>query len=217
MTVTAVAVKRRLAQLLWFEDSGRYRRSDMPCGHKYPQKRFCRSWIEDPESQHFKHIIHSLIPKLEIVDHWNFSGDPVPRLSKDQIRANQFRSRGADILRDPDWLDEGVRHWLEKQLARESEYLYTENEHAALARTIAAGTLFDSWDGHSVSDLRKVARQYMADGNDEDELILKRHDAQNVTKLRLGEMGHLVGFCRHVSGIPLAPFRPQIVKYDDFA
>jgi hypothetical protein len=57
----------------------------------------------------------------------------------------------------------------------------------------------------------------MADGNDEDELILKRHDAQNVTELRLEEMGHLVGFCRNVAGLPLARFRPQIAKYDDFA
>jgi hypothetical protein len=35
--------------------------------------------------------------------------------------------------------------------------------------------------------------------------------------LRLGEMGHLVGFCRNVAGLPLAPFKPEIARYNDIA
>jgi len=30
-------------------------------------------------------------------------------------------------------------------------------------------------------------------------------------------MGHLVGFCRNVAGLPLAPFKPEIAKNDDIA
>lgn len=141
----------------------------------------------------------------------------MPRVPKARLRADKFRLGAAGILRDPDWLDEGVRHWLEKQLRRERDYIYTENEHAALARIIAAGTLFDGWDGHRVPELLAAACRYKADGDYEDERIFDELIARNATQLRLGEMGHLVGFCRSVAGLLLAPFRPEIARYDDFA
>jgi len=80
----------------------------------------------------------------------------MPQRSKARIRADQFRLRAAEVLKDPNWLNEGVRHWLEKQLQREPGYIFTENEHAALARIIAAGTLFHNWDGYSIPDLRRL-------------------------------------------------------------
>jgi hypothetical protein len=139
----------------------------------------------------------------------------MPRVSKEKIRAAQFCARAAEILKDPDWLDEGVRYWLEKQLRRESDYIFTENEHAALARIIVAGTLFDNWDGYSVPELLTTACRYKADGNYEDERVFNELESRNATQLRLGEMGHLVGFCRQVAGLNLAPFKPEIVRYDD--
>jgi hypothetical protein len=139
----------------------------------------------------------------------------MPRVSKAQLRADQFRLRVTEILKDPEWLDEGVRYWLEKQLRRERDHIYTENEHAALARIIAAGTLFDSWDGYGVPELLSAACPYRADGDYEDERVLNELEARNVTQLRLGEMSHLVGFCRNVAGVPLAPFKPEIARYDD--
>lgn len=141
----------------------------------------------------------------------------MPRMSKEQIKSERFRSRAAEILREPDWLDEGVRYWLEKQLRRERDCIYTENEHAALARIIAAGTLFDGWDGYSVPELLTAACRYKADGDYEDEQIFDELGARNAIQLRLGEMGHLVGFCRNVAGLPLAPFKPEIARYDDIA
>jgi hypothetical protein len=140
----------------------------------------------------------------------------MPRVSKAQLKADQFRLRVAEILKDPDWLDEGVRYWLQKQLRRERNYIYTENEHAALARIIAAGTLFDGWDGYSVPELLTAACRYKADGDYEDERVFDELAARNTTQLRLGEIGHLVGFCRNVAGLQLAPFQPEIVRYDDF-
>ena len=137
------------------------------------------------------------------------------RLSKEQTRANEFRSRAAKVLEDPDWLDEGVVRWLEKQIGRELDYIYTENEHAALARVIAAGTLFASWDGQSVSELIDAACRYKADGDYEDERVFNELESRNATQLRLGELGHLVGFCRQVAGLRLAPFKPEIARYDD--
>jgi len=139
----------------------------------------------------------------------------MPRKSKEQLRSEHFRLRAAEILKDPDWLDEGVRHWLEKELRRDQEYIYTENEHAALARIIAAGTFFDGWDGYSVPELLAAAGRYKKDGDYEDELLLDDLTARNVSQLRLGVMGHLVAFCRNVAGLPLEPFRPAIDEYEN--
>jgi hypothetical protein len=99
---------------------------------------------------------------------------------------------------------------LEKELRREKDYLYTENEHAALERIIRASTLFDSWDGYGLNELLAAACRYKADGAHEDECLFDGLVARNVTQLRLGDMGHLVGFCRNVAGLPLAPFKPPI-------
>jgi hypothetical protein len=141
----------------------------------------------------------------------------MPRVSKAQVRSDQFRSRATAILNDPEWLDEGVRHWLEKQLRRERGYVYTENEHAALARIIAAGTLFNGWDGYSISELLRAACRYKADGDYDDERFFDELVARNATQLRLGEMGHLIGFCRNVAGLSVAPFKPEIAVYDGVA
>ncbi len=139
----------------------------------------------------------------------------MPRMSKAQLRAAQFRSRAAEILKDPDWLDEGVRYWLEKELRREPGYMYTENEHAALERVIAASTLFDGWDGRSVPELLDAAFGYKADGAYDEEIMLDELKTRNPTQLRLREMAHLIGFCRNIAGLPLAPFKPRIPRYDD--
>jgi hypothetical protein len=141
----------------------------------------------------------------------------MPRVSKAQLRADQFRAHAAEVLKDSDWLDDGVRYWLEKQLRRERHHEYTENEHAALARIIAAGTLFDGWDGYSVPELLTAAGRYKADGDYEDERLFDELAARNATMLRLAEMGHLVGFCRNVAGLPSAPFKPEIARYADVA
>jgi hypothetical protein len=137
------------------------------------------------------------------------------RLSKERKRANQFRSRAAEILKDAGWLDEGVRAWLEKELGRDIQYIYSENEHAALARVVAASTTFEGWDGYSVPELLKAALRYKFDGDYEDEEILDGLQDKNPAKLRLGDMEYLVGFCRNVAGVPLEYFEPAVEKYND--
>jgi hypothetical protein len=162
----------------------------------------------------FAHFDHSLIHNGCIGAIETLKEKTMRRVSKAKLRADQFRLRATEVLKDPNWLDEGVRYWLEKQLRRERDYNYTENEHAALARIVAAGTLFDGWDGYSVPELLAAARRYKADGDYEDERVFDQLAARNTTLLRLGEIGHLVGFCRNVAGLPLAPFRPEIARYD---
>jgi hypothetical protein len=165
----------------------------------------------------FLRVVHSLIHNRLHRAFEMLEEQPMPRVSKAQLRADRFRSRAVEVLTDPDWLDEGVRYWLEKQLRRERDYIYTENEHAALERIVAAGTLFDGWDDYSVPELLTAACRYKKDGDYEDELVFDKLQARNTARLRLGEMGHLVEFCRDVAGLPLAPFKPDIARYDDVA
>ena len=139
----------------------------------------------------------------------------MPRASKKRYGANLFRARVIEILKNPDWLDEGVRSWLQKQSRRPTNYIYTDNEHAALARIVAAGTLFEGWDGYNISELLTAACRFKADGDYEDERILDDLGARNPSQLRLREMGHLVAFCKNIAGLPLAPFKPEIANYDD--
>jgi hypothetical protein len=150
---------------------------------------------------------------------WRFAskGQSIPKLSKAQARANQFRERTAEILKDSGWLDEGVLHWLNKQLSRDRGYIYTENEHAALDRIVAAGKLFDGWDGYSVPELLAAASRYKRDGDYEDERFLDALEVRNPQQLRLREMGHLTAICRNFAGLPVAPFRPPIMRNDDLA
>ena len=57
--------------------------------------------------------------------------------------------------------------------------------------------------------------RYTADGDYEDEQILASLKAKNTTKLRLGDMEYLVGFCRNVAGVWLERFEPTVEKYDE--
>jgi hypothetical protein len=150
-----------------------------------------------------------------VLRHPGGGGAIMARVSKAELRALKFRSQAAEVLKDGDWLDEGVRYWLEKQLRCLPGYVHTENEDAALARIVAAGTLFEGWDGYIVPDLLTAARRYKADGDYEDERTLDELKARNATHLRLGDMGNLVSFCRNVAGLQLAPFKPDVARYDD--
>ncbi len=157
-------------------------------------------------------LIHSRLHRIIKV---LTGSNPCRAVQRPRSEPDLFRSRAVEILRDSDWLDEGVHYWLQKELRREPGYIYTENEHAALARIIAAGTLFDGWDGYSVPELLTAAYQYKTDGDYEDEQVFDELQARHPAQLRLGEIGRLVSFCRNLAGLPLAPFRPEIARYED--
>lgn len=138
------------------------------------------------------------------------------RLTKEQRDANHFRARAEELLNDPDWMDEEVQRWLRKELQREPGYIYSEKEHAALRRIIAASTVFEGWDGRTVPELLVTASNYVADCDYEEEMFVKELQARRATKLRLGEMHQLVRLCR-VAGLDLPRFDPEVEPYDEAA
>jgi hypothetical protein len=140
----------------------------------------------------------------------------MPRLTKAQRETERFRAQAAELLKDPDWLDEEVQRWLRKELERKPSYNYSEKEHAAMRRIIAASTLFEGWGGYSVSELIVAASRYIADCSSEDEEFLNKLNSSAATKLRLREMGRLVGLARF-AGVLLPRFDPEAESYDDAA
>jgi hypothetical protein len=138
------------------------------------------------------------------------------RVTKAQREADRFRARAAEVLNDPDWLDEVVQRWLRKELQREPGYIYSEKEHAAMRRIIAASTLFEGWDGYTVLELVAAASRYVADYGYEYEKFVKELQASGRTKLRLGEMRDLVDLCRY-AGLDVARFDPEVDSYDEAA
>jgi hypothetical protein len=138
------------------------------------------------------------------------------RITKAQREANRFRRRAAELLADPDWLEEHVQHWLRKELQREDGYIYSEKEHAALGRIIAASTQFEGWGRYTVLELIAAASRYFTDYSYEDEIFIKELQTSGATKLRLREMGQLVGLAR-CAGEDVARFDPQVESYDEAA
>ena len=136
------------------------------------------------------------------------------RLTKEQRKANLFRARAEELLKDPDWMDEEVQRWLRKELQREPGYIYSEKEHAALRRIIAASTIFEGWDGRTVPELLVTASNYVADYDYEEEVFIKGLHARRTTKLRLAEMHQLVRLCRF-AGLDLPRFDPEVISYQE--
>jgi hypothetical protein len=138
----------------------------------------------------------------------------VSQALKAQHRAHQFRLHAAELLKGCDWLDVGLRYWLQKQLDRPRDHLFTEIEHNWLAQIIAASTLFDGWDGHTVPELIAVAWRHTAQLDYQTRSQFKVLQGLRRMRLRLAEMELLVRICRETAGVPLAPFRPASERYD---
>jgi hypothetical protein len=136
------------------------------------------------------------------------------RLTKGQRKSDYFRARAAELLKDPDWLDEEVQRWLRKELERERDYIYSDKEHAALRRIIAASTFFEGWDGYAVPELIVTASKHVAAHSYEGEIFVNGLQAKGVTQLRLGEMHQLVSLCRF-AGLDLPRFDPEVEPYDE--
>jgi hypothetical protein len=135
-------------------------------------------------------------------------------MPRTQRESERFRAQATEILEGADWLDEEVHRWLRKQVNREAGCVYSEREHAALRRIVAASTLFDGWEGYSIRELVVGASSYIADYNEDDGLFLKDRLVRGETQLRLREMGQLVRICRF-AGMDLPRFKPAIKAYDE--
>jgi hypothetical protein len=91
--------------------------------------------------------------------------------------------------------------WAEGQLRRDRFYVYTDKEHAVLAKELSRMRPSDGWGGYTVDDLVRAAATYRADCTDEDDELLAILQREKPSALPLWLLLRLVGICRHVAGL----------------
>jgi hypothetical protein len=133
-------------------------------------------------------------------------------ISKERREAVQLREKIKSLLAERDgWRHyEDQRDWLRELLGRDAAYIFTERERTAVARIAYMRTFFDGWDGHSVQELIRAARKYMADFDHDDFL----NEIEHATRLTRGDMGALVGLCR-TAGLDIERSGRKAEEYEE--
>jgi hypothetical protein len=129
------------------------------------------------------------------------------KAQREQARADQFREE-VKVLRylpGQDWNDWEL-DWQESQLRRSPFYTYSEKEHAVLARMRRDAMPFSEWDGYTTRELVIAAHAYRMDCSEHDQKFLEKLHRQDHSTLRRRQMSRLVGICRQVAGLLVAPF-----------
>ena len=94
--------------------------------------------------------------------------------------------------------------WVEGQLRRDRFYVYTDKEHAVLAKELSSRmTPCVGLAGYTVDQLARAAAAYRADCTEDDEELLMILQRERPSELPLWLMLRLVGICRDIAGLPV--------------
>ena len=131
----------------------------------------------------------------------------MPRIGKGQKALDRALKHREDIERllatTPPWALRGwFLDWTESQLRRDRFYLFSENEHAVLAKELSSRmTPCEGWGGYTVDQVVRAALSYRADCSEEDDELLTILQRERPSELPLWLMLRLVGICRQVAGL----------------
>ena len=101
--------------------------------------------------------------------------DLMPRIGKGQKALDRALKHREDIERllatTPPWALRGwFLDWAESQLRRDRFYLFSEDEHAVLAKELSSRMKpCEGWGGYTVDQLVRAALSYRADCSEEDD------------------------------------------------
>jgi hypothetical protein len=124
-------------------------------------------------------------------------------------RAHEHREAIERLIANPQQLSDRFLDWADSQLRRDRFYIYSEKEHAYLARELERMRPFDGFDGFTIRELVLAAMTYRADCDLPDQEFLDRLNTTQPTKLPLWQLMWLVGICRHIAGVPL-PYQADL-------
>ncbi len=101
----------------------------------------------------------------------------MPRIGKGQKALDRALKHREDIehllARTPHWmLRDWFLDWAEAQLRRDRFYVYTDKEHAVLAKERSRMRPCDGLGGYTIDDLVRAAAAYRADCPEEDDELL---------------------------------------------
>ena len=121
-------------------------------------------------------------------------------------RAHEHREAIERLLVKADHLRDWFRDWAESQLRRDRFYVYSDAEHAVLAKELDRMKPHTGFAGYSIGELIDAAVAFSSDCDLHDEEFLNGLRAERPSELPRWQLLRLVGICRRVAGVPL-PFR----------
>lgn len=126
------------------------------------------------------------------------------RRSKQLIEADKFRTTIISLRcrTDVDWKPY-EDNFIETQLRRSDDYIFSPDQRKVLNRLIAAATLFSSYSGYSVSELIRMAYPYRFERDLlEDEQFLEDHYNKGTTALPVRLVRYLASLYRRRELLP---------------
>jgi hypothetical protein len=136
----------------------------------------------------------------------------MPRVGKGQRaldRAHEHREALERLLADADQLRDWFRDWAESQLRRDRFYVYSDAEHAVLAKELDRLKPHTGFAGYNIDELINAAAAFSGDCDLPDEEFLNKLRAERPSELPRWQLLRLVSICRHVAGLPL-PFQQDL-------
>ncbi len=131
------------------------------------------------------------------------------RISKAQKvldRAHQHRETIERLLATtPQWqLREWFLDWADGQLRRDRFYVYSDKEHAVLAKELSVYMKqFTDFGDYTIRELIKAALTCRLDCDLEDSELLGILERVRPSQLPLWLVLRLVGICRHIAALPV--------------
>jgi hypothetical protein len=124
----------------------------------------------------------------------------------ERAAADEFRaSVDAFIrLRHADWND-WEWDWLYDEARRASDYIYTENEYAVLAKLEVYSKSFAGYGGHSVPELIAIAYRHCCDLDEDAQQFVEKLHAWNAVVLKRRQIIRLARICRRTETIERDP------------
>jgi hypothetical protein len=113
------------------------------------------------------------------------------------IEADKFRASALSLLRvrHADW-DPYEREFLDDQVKRPDDYIYTDNQWRFLKRLVSFSKTYNHYAGHTVQELLRIAYSRLLDLDYEDQEFVKKLYGWNATDLKLRQINHLASICR---------------------
>jgi len=124
-------------------------------------------------------------------------------------RAHEHREAIERLLVKADHLRDWFRDWAESQLRRDRFYVYSDAEHAVLAKELDRMKPHTGFAGYSIGELIDAAVAFSSDCDLHDEEFLNGLRAERPSELPRWQLLRLVGICRRVAGVPL-PFQKDL-------
>jgi hypothetical protein len=113
------------------------------------------------------------------------------------VEADQFRATAVSLMciSHTDWT-EWEEEWLEDEVRRLDDYIYTDTERRILNQLITYSKTFTHYAEYTIQELLKICYPHRADFDEDDEKFLEKLHRWGATDLKLRQVRRLARLCR---------------------